>query len=70
MAHEKVKQLLEQARTLEQRTDAVREAISDGMPLNEIEAYLDWLDAVRPLNAPQDSGESGSPPPPQSPPAG
>jgi hypothetical protein len=67
MAHEKVKQFLQQARTLEQRTEAIREAISDRMPLNEIEAYLDWLDAVRRLKPPDDSGESGPPP---SPPAG
>ena len=25
-----------------------RAAISQGMPLNEIERYLDWLDLVRP----------------------
>jgi hypothetical protein len=29
------------------------------MPLNEIEAYLDWLDAVRP-HRPADSDEASS----------
>ena len=45
MAHEIAKLMLEHADTFMQRAEAVRTAISLGMPLNEIEAYLDWLDA-------------------------
>ncbi len=44
MTHEIAKQLLEHAETFPQRTEAVRKAISLDMSLNEIEAYLDWLD--------------------------
>ena len=34
--------------TVSTKTETVRRAISLGMPLNEIEAKLDWLDAIRP----------------------
>ena len=44
MRHELPKQLLEQASTFELRQKAIRAAMALGMPLNEIEAYLDWLD--------------------------
>ena len=57
MAHEIAKQLLEHAETFPQRTEAVRKAISLEMSLNEIEAYLDWLDfnhSGRKLDAPDD----------------
>ena len=47
MAHEIAKLMLEHADTFLKRSEAVRAAISLGMPLNEIEAYLDWLDAAR-----------------------
>jgi hypothetical protein len=47
MAHEIAKLMLEHADTFLERTEAVRVAISLGMPLNEIEVYLDWLDATR-----------------------
>lgn len=47
MAHEIAKLMLEHAGTFLERTEAVQVAISLGMPLNEIEAYLDWLDATR-----------------------
>jgi hypothetical protein len=47
MAHEQVKQLLERATNELERADAIRQAILAGMPLAEIETYLDWLDAVR-----------------------
>ena len=47
MAHEIAKLMLEHAGTFLERTEAVRVAISLGMPLNEIEAYLDWLDTTR-----------------------
>jgi hypothetical protein len=47
MAHEIAKLLLEHANTFLSRTEAVETAISMGMPLREIESYLDWLDNVR-----------------------
>ena len=47
MAYEIAKLLLEHAGTFLERTEAVETAISMGMPLHEIEEYLDWLDAVR-----------------------
>jgi hypothetical protein len=47
MVHEIAKLLLEKAGTFLERTEAVRTALSLGMPLSEIEAYLDWLDHVR-----------------------
>ena len=58
MAHEIAKLLLEHAGTFLERAEAVRVAMSLGMPLAEIEAYLDWLDATRgPLPAaPDDEG--------------
>jgi len=48
MPHQIAKLLLEQAGNFLERSEAVRTALSLGMPLNEIEEYLDWLDAVRP----------------------
>ena len=50
MAHEIAKLLLEHAETFLERTEAVQSALSLGMPLNDIEDYLDWLDAVRGQN--------------------
>ncbi|MFZ5828909.1 MAG: hypothetical protein ACOY3P_02430 [Planctomycetota bacterium] len=47
MAHEIAKLLLEQADTFLERTEAVRTAISLGMPLSEVQEYLDWLDSTR-----------------------
>jgi len=50
MAHEVAKLMLEHAGTFLERTEAIKVALSLGMPLNEVEAYLDWLDAVRGTN--------------------
>ncbi len=50
MAHEIAKLLLEHAETFLERTEAIKSALSLGMPLSEIEEYLDWLDAVRNQN--------------------
>jgi hypothetical protein len=51
MAHAIAKLLLEHAGTFLERTEAIKTALSMGMPLHEIEAYLDWLDTVkRPRN--------------------
>jgi hypothetical protein len=47
MADEIAKLLLEKAGTFLERTEAIRTALSLGMPLDEIEGYLDWLDNVR-----------------------
>ena len=46
MAHEIAKLLLEHAGTFLERTEAVRTAVSLGMPLNDISEYLDWLEAI------------------------
>ncbi len=46
MAHEVAKLLLEHAGTFLQRTEAIKAALNLGMPLAEIEAYLDWLDLM------------------------
>ena len=47
MAHEIAKLMLEHAETFLERAEAVRTALYLGMPLQEIEAYLDWLSSVR-----------------------
>jgi len=47
MSHEIAKLLLEHAETFLERTEAVKSAVALGMPLAEIEEYLDWLDTVR-----------------------
>ncbi len=47
MSHEIAKLLLEHAETFLERTEAIKAALSLGMPLNEIQEYLDWLDSVR-----------------------
>ena len=60
MAHEIAKLMLEHAGTFLERAEAIRTALSLGMPLDQIEDYLDWLDATRgPL---PDSREEESPP--------
>jgi DNA-binding transcriptional MerR regulator len=57
MAHEIAKLMLEHAGTFLERTEAIQTALSLGMPLHEIEEYLDWLDATR--GEPPDSREDG-----------
>lgn len=62
MAHEIAKLLLEKAGTFLQRTEAIEAALQLGMPLHEIEEYLDWLDMVRrksPTDTPDGSSGSG-----------
>ena len=44
MAHKIAKLLLEQAGSFLDRAEAVKTALSLGMPLHEIEQYLDWLE--------------------------
>ncbi len=60
MAHEIAKLLLCQAETYSDRTEAIETALSLGMPLHEIESYLDWLDQV--LNGYKSSESSENPP--------
>ena len=50
MSHEIAKLLLEHAETFLERTEAIKSALGLGMPLHEIEEYLDWLDTVRGQN--------------------
>jgi DNA-binding transcriptional MerR regulator len=47
MAQEIAKLLLEHANSFLARQEAIKTAIRLGMPLQEIEEYLDWLDQVR-----------------------
>ena len=47
MAHEIAKLLLEHAGTFLERTEAIKSAMVLGMPLDEIEEYLDWVDLIR-----------------------
>ncbi len=63
MAHEVAKLLLEHSGTFLERQEAIRSAISLGMPLREIEEYLDWLDATRPRR--NGDGDSVSGPNPE-----
>ena len=54
MSHKIAKLLLEHADGFVQRSQAIAEAIKLGMPLHEIEEYLDWLDLVRAKKADHD----------------
>jgi hypothetical protein len=67
MAHEIAKLLLEHAESFLEREEAVRSALGLGMPLNEIESYLDWLDHVRPID-PKRKRPSGDSPRDRDPP--
>lgn len=46
MAHEIAKLLLEKAGSFLERKEAIEAALNLGMPLNEIQEYLDWLDSM------------------------
>ena len=46
MAHEIAKLMLEHAHTFLDRQEAIKTAVSLGMPLHEIEEYLDWVELV------------------------
>jgi hypothetical protein len=54
MPHEIAKLLLEKAGTFLERTEAIQTALSLGMPLSEVESYLDWLENVQSLRAAPD----------------
>ncbi|MBN1911922.1 MAG: hypothetical protein JW818_19530 [Pirellulales bacterium] len=47
MAYELAKLMLEHSETFLERTEAVQTALYLGMPLQEIEDYLDWVEMVR-----------------------
>lgn len=55
MPHEIAKLLLEHAESFLERSEAVKAAISLGMPIHEIEAYLDWLELLRKPTAPDEN---------------
>ena len=55
MGYEIAKLLLEHAGTFLERAKAIETASSLGMPLHEIEEYLDWLDVAR--GPPHDDSE-------------
>lgn len=59
MSHEIPKLLLEHAGTFLERREAIKTALSLGMPLDEIEAYLDWLDTVNGRRAKGPESEKG-----------
>ncbi len=59
MAHQVAKLMLEHAGTFLERTKAIETALYLGMPLQEIEAYLDWLENVRPEQEQQSEGPEG-----------
>ncbi len=58
MSHEIAKLLLEHAETFLERSEAVEAALSLGMPLHEIEAYLDWLELLQNSRAPDENSAS------------
>ncbi len=47
MAHEIAKLLLEHADSFLARSEAVKTAVHLGMPLHEIEDYLDWIEMMQ-----------------------
>jgi len=61
MAHEIAKLLLEKAGTFLERAEAVKSALTLGMPLNEIEEYLDWVALIHAkTDRPPAGGSRGS----------
>ena len=53
MSYKIAKLILEHAGTFVERQEAIRTAMNMGMPLHEIEAYLDWLDIIQVREEPQ-----------------
>lgn len=47
LTHETAKTVLANAKDAVERADAIESAMQMGMPLSEIEDYLDWLDSIR-----------------------
>ena len=61
MANEIAKLLLEHAETIADRKSAIQKALGMGMPLGEVEEYLDWLDTVRSGSEVNESEKKGAP---------
>ena len=65
MAYEIAKLILEHARSRTARKAAVRAALGLGMPLREVEDYLDWLDMTHQsgqlANRPDENATDSSP---------
>jgi len=59
MPHEIAKLLLENARTPEERQEAILAALNLSMPLSEIEEYLDWLDSLSRPDAGNEGKDQG-----------
>lgn len=59
MAHEIAKLMLEHAGTFLERAEAVKMALFVGMPLRDIEEYLDWLEIVRSQKGEQEPAQDG-----------
>ena len=66
MSHDDAKRLLRQAATFDQRVEAVRKAFELGMPLWDIEEFLDWIDRLPAGHVPRQEPEpeKGNPEPP------
>ena len=63
MTHKIAKLNLAHAGTFADRTKAVETAVSLGMPLSEIEEYLDWLEMAK-ANEPSEAPSEDSAPHP------
>ena len=61
MAHEIAKLVLEHAETFVERSEAIKTALSMGMPLSEIEEYLDWLAVIRAQKPVEPKGKKSPP---------
>jgi len=61
MAHEIAKLVLEHAETFVERSEAIKTALSMGMPLSEIEEYLDWLAVIRAQKPTEAKGKKSPP---------
>jgi DNA-binding transcriptional MerR regulator len=61
MAHEIAKLVLERSESFIERSEAIKTALSMGMPLNEIEEYLDWLAVVRAQKPAEPKGQKSTP---------
>lgn len=62
MAHEIAKLLLEHAGTAIERGKAIETAVRLGMPLHEIDEYLEWLSLLRRQSVDGADGAAGQGP--------
>ena len=61
MAHEIAKLLLEKSGTFLERREAIAAALRLGMPLDEIQDYLDWMDSIHGRTDPPESEKDSTP---------